>query len=173
MLCVGCSLCCIEVSVACFSVCSCRPNSGPQFANAPLGHNSISEMMPKLSVWANLSQRYTYQCVRATVVTDLMGAGFSPREVCAVTGHNNAQCLEHYDRLDREDSERRSKRFETGRPSATATATFICRNWKRSTLLESSQSRKLKYAVSAGLAKTLKSYSSFKFLSQNKKISLD
>ena len=86
-----------------------RPNSGPWFANAPLDHNSIFEMMPKLSVWANLSQRYTYQCVRATVVTDLMGAGFSPREVCAVTGHNNAQCLEHYDRLDRKDSERRSK----------------------------------------------------------------
>ena len=87
----------------------CRPNDGPWFANAPLGHNSISEMMPQLSVWADLSKRYTNHCVRATVVTDLMDAGFSAHEVCAVTGHKNAQSLEHYDRIDREGSARPSE----------------------------------------------------------------
>ena len=66
-------------------------------------------MMPQVSVWANLSKTYTNHCVRATVVTDLMDAGFSPHEVCALTGHKNAQSLEHYDRLDREGSERPSK----------------------------------------------------------------
>ena len=47
------------------------------------------------------------------------------------------------------------------------TTTFLCRNSTSGTSLESSQSRKLKYAVSAGLAKRWKNYSSFKFLPEN------
>ena len=34
-----------------------RPVEGPWFANVPLGHNSLADMMPKLSCWAKLSQR--------------------------------------------------------------------------------------------------------------------
>ena len=52
---------------------------------------------------------YTKHCVKATVVTDLMDDGFSPHEVYAFTGHKEEQSLEHYDRLDREGSERPSK----------------------------------------------------------------
>lgn len=78
-----------------------RPVGGPWFANAPLGHNSLADMMPKLSCWAKLSQRYTNHCVRASVVTDLKDAGFSPNEVCAVTGHKDERSLQPYDRLDR------------------------------------------------------------------------
>ena len=90
-------------------LCGCQPNSRPWFANAPLGHNSISEMMPKLSVSAHLSKSYTNHCVRATVVTDLMDARFSPHKVWAVMVHKNAQSLEHYDRLGQEGNERPSK----------------------------------------------------------------
>ena len=47
------------------------------------------------------------------------------------------------------------------------TTPFLRRNSTSSTSLESSRSRKLKYAVSAGLAKRWKNYSSFKFLQEN------
>ena len=53
------------------------------------------------------------------------------------------------------------------------TTTFLCQNSTSDTSLESSRSRKLKYAVSAGLAKRRKNYSSFKFLLENRKISLN
>ena len=36
-----------------------RPKTGPWFANAPMGHNSLADMMPLLSVRAKLSTRYT------------------------------------------------------------------------------------------------------------------
>ena len=55
----------------------CRPKDGPWFANAPLGKNTLADMMPLLSVRAKLSMRYTNHCVRATVVTDLKDAGIS------------------------------------------------------------------------------------------------
>ena len=44
------------------------------------------------------------------------------------------------------------------------TTTYLHRNWTSRTSLESSQSRKLKYAVSAGWAKRLKKVQLFKFL---------
>ena len=47
------------------------------------------------------------------------------------------------------------------------TTTFLRQNLTSGTSLESSRSRKLKYAVSAGLAKRRKNYSSFKFLPKN------
>ena len=47
------------------------------------------------------------------------------------------------------------------------TTTFLRRNSTGGTSLESSRSRKLKYAVIAGLAKRRKNYSSFKFLPEN------
>ena len=70
-----------------------RPSSGPWFANMPMGHNPLGNMMPLLSVRANLAVRYTNHCVRATVVTDLKEAGFSNHEVCAITGHKNESSL--------------------------------------------------------------------------------
>ena len=78
-----------------------RPVDGPWFANVFLGHNSLADMMPKLSCRAKLSQRYTNHCVRASVVTDLKDAGFSPSEVCAVTGHKDERSLQPYNRLGR------------------------------------------------------------------------
>ena len=47
------------------------------------------------------------------------------------------------------------------------TTTFLRRNSTSHTSLESSRSRKLKYAVLAGLAKRRKNYSSLKFLPEN------
>ena len=74
-----------------------------------LGNNQLKDMMPNLSVRANLSKRYTNHCLRATVVTTLKDAGFSNHEVCAVTGHQNQASIENYDRLDRKGSKRSSE----------------------------------------------------------------
>ena len=86
----------------------CRPEGGPWFAQVPMGHNTLSDMMPLLSTRANLSKRYTNHCVRASVVTDLKDAGFSNYEVCAITGHKNESSIQSYDRLDRAGSRRPS-----------------------------------------------------------------
>ena len=86
-----------------------RPSSGPWFANMPMGHNPLGNMMPLLSVRANLAVRYTNHCVRATVVTDLKEAGFSNHEVCAITGHKNESSLQHYDQINNGKSRRPSE----------------------------------------------------------------
>ena len=71
-----------------------------------MGHNTLSDMIPQLSVRANLSKRYTNHCVRASVITDLKDAGYANHEVCAITGHKNEGSIESYDRLDRAGSHR-------------------------------------------------------------------
>ena len=53
------------------------------------------------------------------------------------------------------------------------TTTFLRRNSTSRTSLQSSRSRKLRYAVSAGLAKRWINYSSFIFFPENRKFSLD
>ena len=88
----------------------CRDRQkGPWFARMALGHNQLKDMMPNLSVRANLSKRYTNHCLRATVVTTLTVAGFFNPEVCAVTGYQSHASIENYDRLDREGSKRPSE----------------------------------------------------------------
>lgn len=80
-----------------------RKADGPWFANAPLGHNQLSQMMALLSVRAKLSTRYTNHCVRASVVTDLKEAGYANHEVMAITGHRNESSLKSYDRIEKTD----------------------------------------------------------------------
>ena len=50
-------------------------------------------------------------------------------------------------------AQRRSHQPPLGQPIKVRTATFLGRTWTSHTLFESSRSRKLKYAVSAGLVK--------------------
>ena len=86
-------------------LCGVRSSNGPWFCNAPLGHNSLSQMMSLLSVAAKLSTRYTNHCIRASVVTELEDSGFSSHEVCTITGHQNEGSLQRYDRIDPRGSE--------------------------------------------------------------------
>ena len=81
-----------------------RSSNGPWFCNAPLGHNSLSQMMSLLSVRAKLSTRYTNHFIRASVVTGLKDAGCSNHEVCVITGHQKEGSIQHYDRIDRRGS---------------------------------------------------------------------
>ena len=73
-----------------------RSSNDLWFRNAPLGHNSLSQMMPLLSGRAKLSTRYTNHCIRASVVNELKDAGFSNYEVCVITGYQNEGSLQHY-----------------------------------------------------------------------------
>ena len=50
------------------------------------------------------------------MVTDLKDAGFSPNEVCAVTGHKDERSLQPYDRLDRAGCDRPRADVLDGKP---------------------------------------------------------
>ena len=80
-----------------------RALQGPQadtketwFMRCPLGHTVLREMLVRISKAADLSQRYTNHCLRATSITILKTTGFDDRAVCRLTGHKNAQSLESY-----------------------------------------------------------------------------
>ena len=70
-----------------------------------LGH-MLQDMMPRLSVKANLSKMYINRCVRASVVTTLKDAGYENPEICAITWHRSVASVQSYDRLDRAGSKR-------------------------------------------------------------------
>ena len=72
------------------------------FARMPLGKVVVQDMMPRISMHADLSVRYTNHCVRATSVVLLKKAGFEDREVCFITGHSNPKSLSSYSQPDEE-----------------------------------------------------------------------
>ena len=66
------------------------------YKNEPLGKNSISQLMPKISKEAGLSQIYTAHCVRASTITSLHQAGVDAKQICAISKHKNEQSLNSY-----------------------------------------------------------------------------
>ena len=52
--------------------------------------------MKDISTKANLSQQYTYYCLRATAMMILSNAGVQARNIMSVTGHRNEQSLKSY-----------------------------------------------------------------------------
>ena len=52
--------------------------------------------MNKISEEAQLSERYTNYCLRATTVTALSHAGIAPKDIFSVTGHRSEASLKHY-----------------------------------------------------------------------------
>ena len=71
-----------------------------------LSLNMLQDMMPRLSVKANLSKRYTDHGICATVNSTLKDAGYDNHEICAITGHRSVASVQSYDRLDRAGSKR-------------------------------------------------------------------
>ena len=59
------------------------------FDRAPLGVNSLGNMMKEISIAANLSQVYTNHCIRATSVTLLERAGVPVHLIMQVSGLRN------------------------------------------------------------------------------------
>ncbi len=66
------------------------------FCGSPLGKNSISKMMPTISILADLSQRYTNHSIRTTSITTLDGAGHEGRHIMKVSGHKSETSIKHY-----------------------------------------------------------------------------
>ena len=66
------------------------------FDRAPLGVNSLGNMMKEISIAANLSQVYTNHCTRATSVTLLDRAGVPVHHTMQVSGHRNEGSVKVY-----------------------------------------------------------------------------
>ncbi|XP_075791243.1 activating transcription factor 7-interacting protein 1 isoform X2 [Pelodiscus sinensis] len=66
------------------------------YKREPMGVNYLGTMMPRLSVAARLSQRYTNHSLRTTTIQLLCEAGLGPREIMAVTGHHSESAIRHY-----------------------------------------------------------------------------
>ena len=67
------------------------------YRNEPLGKNTISKMMERISIKAELSERYTNHCIRASTVTSFFQFqhGVDARKVCAITKHKDERSLTH------------------------------------------------------------------------------
>ena len=66
------------------------------YKNEPLGKNAIAKIMERLLVKAELSQRYTNHCVRASAVTHLFQRGVDTKKICSITKHRDERSLTHY-----------------------------------------------------------------------------
>lgn len=66
------------------------------YSAKPIGKNTLSNMMQRISEKANLSKRYTCHSVRASSITTLYQAGVSVDKIIAITRHKNTSSLKHY-----------------------------------------------------------------------------
>ena len=66
------------------------------FGRAPVGVNSLGNMMKEISIAANLSQVYRNHCIRATSVTSLDRAGVPVHRIMQVSGHRNEGSVKVY-----------------------------------------------------------------------------
>ena len=76
------------------------------FARQPLGVNTINQFMKNMAKEGGLdttAKNFTNHSVRKTAVRKLKNGGASSREIMAMTGHKNEQCLADYDDLDLEE----------------------------------------------------------------------
>ena len=89
----------------CFRLQTKLPPKNMNFANAqhwyrnePLGKNTISKMMERISIKAELSERYTNHCICASTFTSLFQFqhGADARKICAITKHKDERSLTHY-----------------------------------------------------------------------------
>ena len=66
------------------------------FKDESLEKNSISQLMPRISRKAGLSQVYTAHCVGASTITSPRQAGVDAKQICAITKNKNEQSLNSY-----------------------------------------------------------------------------
>jgi hypothetical protein len=66
------------------------------FRKEPMGKNTLSKIMQRISQNAGLSKSYTCHSVRATTISTLFRAGVSTQEIMSITKHKNQKSLSHY-----------------------------------------------------------------------------
>lgn len=66
------------------------------FRNEPIGKNTLSNMMQRISSKAGLSMQYTCHSVRASTISILYRAGIPTQSIINITKHKNEASLSHY-----------------------------------------------------------------------------
>ena len=66
------------------------------YCQAPVGKNTLSHMMAKISTSAKLSATYSNHGVRATCITMLDDSGIEGRHIMRVSGHKNEASIRSY-----------------------------------------------------------------------------
>lgn len=62
----------------------------------PIGVNTLGQLMKTISSDAKLSQKYTAHCIRPTVISELADAGYTPPDICKITGQKQTRTVERY-----------------------------------------------------------------------------
>lgn len=63
------------------------------FRNEPLGKNTIPKLMENISLKAELSDRNTNHCIRASTITALYQRGVDAKQICTITKHRDERSL--------------------------------------------------------------------------------
>ena len=71
-------------------------NDSVWYCKSPLGKNTLSHMMAKISKLAKLSRIYTNHCLRATAITHLDTGGFEARHIMRASGHRSEASIRSY-----------------------------------------------------------------------------
>ena len=73
-----------------------RPDDAVWYTKQPIGKNTLSKFMPKLSENCNLSMIYTNHSIRATGITKLAERGVSDVDICSISTHKSTSSLKSY-----------------------------------------------------------------------------
>jgi hypothetical protein len=66
------------------------------FDKSPIGRDSLSNMMKKISLASGCSKVYTNHCLRATTCTLLDHSGCASRDIMSVSGHRSETSIKYY-----------------------------------------------------------------------------
>ena len=64
--------------------------------NAPLGKNTIAEMMKKISIKCSLSKMYTNHCLWATSIMFSNARDIQAKDICSVSRHKSSDGIPPY-----------------------------------------------------------------------------
>ena len=73
-------------------------NNEVWYCRTPIGTNTLSQMMSRISDALNLSRRYTNHSIRSSAITCLSNAGVATRHIMNLTGHKNPNSIKSYNR---------------------------------------------------------------------------
>ena len=66
------------------------------YDNAPVGKNTLGNMMARISSDCELSKRYTNHCIRSTCITTLDDGGIDSRHIMGLSRHKSESALRSY-----------------------------------------------------------------------------
>ena len=69
---------------------------GNWYCRAPVGHNTLGNMMANICKRAKLENKYTNHCTRVTTTVMLNEEGFNENDIIKVTGHSSTASLKSY-----------------------------------------------------------------------------